>query len=101
LAAQLLAIISQRLLESHDKGKSLACEVLTNNERVQEWIIGGAEASTLIDIMKESEFFGMQTMDAALLRLVIEKSIELPAAVPYARNVHELRAKAMAAGIQL
>ena len=43
----------------------------------------------------------MQTMDAALLRLVIEKSIELPAAVPYARNVHELRAKAMAAGIQL
>jgi len=101
LAAQLLAIISQRLLESQDKGKTLACKVLTNNERVQEWIIGGAEASSLIDIMKESEFFGMQTMDAALLRLVIEKSIELPVAVPYARNVHELRAKAMAAGIQL
>jgi Tfp pilus assembly ATPase PilU len=49
--------------------------------------------------MKESEFFGMQTMDASLLKLVVDKSIDLPSALPYARNVHELRAKAMAAGI--
>ncbi len=101
LAAQLLAILSQRLLDGQDKGRSLACEVLTNNERVQEWIIGGADASNLIDIMKESEFFGMQTMDAALLKLVVERSVDLPVAIPYARNVHEMRAKAMAAGIQI
>jgi twitching motility protein PilT len=101
LAAQLLAILSQRLLESPANGKSLACEVLTSNERVQEWIIGGAEASILIDVIKESEFFGMQTMDAALLKLVVDRSIELPTAIPFARNVHEMRAKAMAAGIQL
>jgi twitching motility protein PilT len=101
LAAQLLAIMSQRLLESQDQGRSLACEVLTNNERVQEWVIGGAEPAALIDIIKESEFFGMQTMDAALLRLVVEKSVDLPMAIPYARNVHEMRAKAMAAGIPL
>ena len=100
LAAQLLAIVSQRLLEGHENGKTLACEILTNNERVHEWIIGGAEAPALVDIMKESEFFGMQTMDASLLKLVIDKSIDLPAALPFARNVHELRAKAMAAGIQ-
>lgn len=100
LAAQLLAIMSQRLLESH-QGRSLACEVLTNNERVQEWVIGGAEPAALIGIIKESEFFGMQTMDAALLRLVVEKSVDLPMAIPYARNVHEMRAKAMAAGIPL
>jgi twitching motility protein PilT len=101
LAAQLLAIMSQRLLESQDQGRSLACEVLTNNERVQEWVIGGAEPAALIDIIKESEFFGMQTMDAALLRLVVDKSVDLPMAIPYARNVHEMRAKAMAAGIPL
>jgi twitching motility protein PilT len=101
LATQMLAIISQRLLEAQDGGKSLACEVLTNNERVQEWIIGGAESSSLVDIIKESEFFGMQTFDQALLKLVIEKSVDLPVAVPHARNVHEMRAKAMAAGIQI
>jgi hypothetical protein len=42
----------------------------------------------------------MQTMDASLLKLVIDRSIELPTAIPFARNVHEMRAKAMAAGIQ-
>jgi twitching motility protein PilT len=100
LASQLLAIMSQRLLESPANGKSLACEVLTSNERVQEWIIGGTDSSVLIDVIKESEFFGMQTMDASLLKLVIDRSIELPTAIPFARNVHEMRAKAMAAGIQ-
>jgi twitching motility protein PilT len=101
LAGQLLAIVSQRLLEGHNGGKTLACELLTNNERVQEWIIAGSESAALLDIIKESEFFGMQTFDQALLKLVIEKSIELPVAVPHARNVHEMRAKAMAAGIQI
>jgi Tfp pilus assembly ATPase PilU len=51
--------------------------------------------------MKESEFFGMQTFDQSLLKLVIDKSIELPVAIPHARNIHEMRAKAMAAGIQI
>lgn len=101
LASQLLAIVSQRLLDNQEKGKALACEVLTSNERVQEWIIGGSESSTLIEIIKESEFFGMQTLDAALLKLVVERSVELPVAIPHARNVHEMRAKAMAAGIQI
>jgi twitching motility protein PilT len=101
LAAQLLGIISQRLIGSQNNGKSLACELMTNNERVQEWIIGGNEGSALVDIIKESEFFGMQTMDAALLKLVVERSVEVTAAIPFARNVHEMRAKAMAAGIQI
>jgi len=101
LAGQLLAIVSQRLLDNQGRGKALACEVLTNNERVQEWIIGGAQSSTLTDIIKESEFFGMQTLDQSLLKLVIDRSIELPAAIPHARNVHEMRAKAMAAGVQI
>jgi twitching motility protein PilT len=101
LAAQMLAILSQRLLEGQQNGKSLACEVLTNSERVQEWVIGGADTGALVEIIKESEFFGMQTMDAALLKLVIDRSVDLPAAIPHARNVHEVRAKAMAAGIQL
>jgi twitching motility protein PilT len=101
LASQLLAILSQRLLDSQDGGKSLACEVVTSNERVQEWITGAADSARLVDIIKESEFFGMLTFDQALLKLVIEKAVDLPVATPFARNVHEMRAKAMAAGIQI
>jgi hypothetical protein len=43
----------------------------------------------------------MQTLDHSLLGLVIAKTIELPEAIPHARNVHEMRAKAMAAGIDI
>jgi hypothetical protein len=43
----------------------------------------------------------MQTMDASLLKLVVDRMVELPEAIPFARNVHDMRAKAMAAGIQI
>ncbi len=101
LATQLLAIVSQRLVDNQGRGKAMACEVLTSNDRVKDWIIEGAESSVLTDIIKESEFFGMQTLDHSLLGLVIAKTIELPEAIPHARNVHEMRAKAMAAGIDI
>jgi twitching motility protein PilT len=101
LATQLLGIFSQRLLDGQDNSKTLACEVLTNNERVQEWIMGEPTPSVLIEIIKDSEFFGMQTIDQALLKLVLDHEIELPVAIPHARNIHEMRAKAMAAGIQI
>jgi twitching motility protein PilT len=102
LAAQLLAIVSQRLIETKGNTRILACEVLTNNERAQEWIISGSsEASVLIEIIKDSEFSGMQTFDQALLALVTAHQVDIPAVVPYVRNIHELRAKAMAAGIAI
>lgn len=101
LAAQMVAVVSQRLLETRDMNRVLACELLTNNERAQEWILGGAAPSALIEIIKESEFFGMQTFDQSLLKLVVASTVDLTAAIPYARNHHEMRAKAMAAGIQI
>jgi twitching motility protein PilT len=100
-ASQMLAIISQRLVDGRDRNRVLAAEVLTNNERVQEWIMGDADQATLIDIMKESEFFGMQTFDQAMLNLVVSHAVELPNVLPYVRNIHEVRAKAMAAGIEV
>jgi twitching motility protein PilT len=99
LASQLLAVISQRLLETKELKRVLACEVLTNNERAQEWILSGAEPASLIDIIKESEYFGMQTFDQSLLKLVLDSVVDLTVVLPFARNGHELRAKAMSAGV--
>lgn len=101
LATQLVAILSQRLLDTSGSGRVLACEVLTNNERTQEWILAGAEPAALVDIIRESEFFGMQTFDQVMLKLVLERVIDLPTAIPFARNEHEMRAKALEAGIQV
>ncbi len=102
LASQLQAIISQRLVTHVDtQTKVLVCEVLAANERVQEWILSDSESARLVEVMKESEFFGMQTFDQALLHLVKEGRLVLDEALPHARNIHELRAKAMEAGIQI
>lgn len=101
LAGQIRAIISQLLVDTREAGLVLVCEVLTNNERVQEWILGDQGPSSLVEIMKEGGFHGMQTFDQALLEHVVARSIDLETALPYARNTHELRAKAQSAGISL
>ena len=99
LAAQLVAVVSQILVDTGASGQVLACEVLTNNERSQEWILGGNESSFLVEVIKESGFHGMQTFDQALLNHVMGGSINLDSAIPYVRNPHEVRAKALAAGV--
>jgi twitching motility protein PilT len=101
LAAQLQGIVSQMLIESGDGRTVLACEVMTNNERVQQWILSDREPAHLMDIIKDSSFYGMQTFDQALLGHVVNKTIDIGSVLPYARNTHEIRAKAMSAGLSV
>ncbi len=100
LAAQLQAVISQILVDT-GQGQVLACEVLTNNERTQEWIIGREESSFLVEVIKEGGFHGMQTFDQALLNHVLGGNVGLDSVLPYVRNTHEIKAKALAAGISI
>lgn len=101
LAAQLQGIVSQLLVDTGGAGQVLACEILTNNERSQEWIIGGQEASQLVEVMKEGGFHGMQTIDQALLEHVLGGGVNIESILPYVRNTHEVKAKAMAAGVSI
>ena len=101
LATQLQAVISQLLIETAEGSRVVACEVLTNNDRVKEWILNDGEPSFLVDVMKESGFHGMQTFDQALLEHVVGRVVAVETVLPYARNAHELRAKAMAAGVSV
>lgn len=101
LSSLLKGIISQRLLDSvNGSGQVLAVEVLTSNERVQEWITGGTAVGALQDVIKESEFFGMQTFDQSILKLVLARNVDVATALPHVRNSHQLRAKAIEAGLQ-
>jgi Tfp pilus assembly ATPase PilU len=73
--------------------------VLTGNERAQEWIIGKEDSSFLVEVIKESSFHGMQTFDQALLNHVLGGMVGLEAVLPHVRNGHEIKAKALAAGV--
>lgn len=100
LAALTKGIISQRLLETiKGQGQVLAVEILTNNERTQEWIMGESAVGALQDVIRESEFFGMQTFDQSILKLVLSRHVDVTTALPHVRNGHQLKAKALEAGL--
>lgn len=99
LASQAKAIVSQILVDAGEAGLVLACEVLTTNERAQEWIIGREDPATLVEVIKDSGFHGMQTFDQDLLNHVVGGAVGLESILPFVRNTHEVRAKALAAGI--
>ncbi len=101
LASVLVGVVSQLLVDAGEVGQVLACEILTNNERSQEWVLGGSEPSFLVEVLKESGFHGMQTFDQALLDHVVGGSVNLDSVLPHVRNPHEVRAKALAAGISI
>jgi twitching motility protein PilT len=101
LANHRRGVVSQRLIDATTGGRVLAAEVLTGNARIQELVNAEAPADAFLEMMRDSEFFGMQTFDQAVLNLVKQQRIAVPTALPFVRNSHEFRAKAMEAGIEV
>jgi twitching motility protein PilT len=102
VAHLLRGVISQRLLDTVDgTGRVLASEILSGNAKVQELIAAGGTREQLIELMKESEFFGMQTFDQSLFGLVKQRRVSVSGALAYVRNTHEFRARALEAGVDV
>ncbi|MBI3647184.1 MAG: PilT/PilU family type 4a pilus ATPase [Actinobacteria bacterium] len=72
-AAALRGIVSQRLVSRADgKGRVAACEVLVATGRVFDRILDPEATDSIIDVIREGEYYGMQTFDQALVQLVRE-----------------------------
>jgi len=100
LAGGLKGVISQRLMETVDEsGRVPALEVLTMNGRVFDRIVDEKQTHTLEDVIKESEFYGMQTFDQAILKLFEQGKISFEIALASASNPHDLRVKAERSGL--
>jgi twitching motility protein PilT len=70
-AGALRAIVSQRLVPKADgKGRVPAIEVLLNTGRVFDRIVDPSSTDEIIDVIAEGEYYGMQTFDQALVKLV-------------------------------
>ena len=73
LAASLRGTISQRLLPRADgRGRVPAVEVLVNTGRVRDRILDPEATNSIGEVIAEGEFYGMQTFDQALVRLVVD-----------------------------
>ena len=71
LAGALRGIVSQRLVPRADgKGRVPAVEVLIATGRVYDRIVDPSATVEIRDVIGEGEFYGMQTFDQALVKLV-------------------------------
>lgn len=100
LAGSLRGIVSQRLMEAAAGGGRVpAVEVLTMNGRVFDRIVDEKQTHMIEEVIKESEFYGMQTFDQAILKLFQEGRITFQAALAGASNPHDLKVRVEQAGL--
>lgn len=68
LGISLRAIVSQRLIPKIDgRGRTVVAEILVNNESVGEELVDPDRTGDLYETMAEGAFYGMRTMDQAVI----------------------------------
>jgi twitching motility protein PilT len=91
LAASLRGVLSQRLVPRADgKGRVPVVEVMINTGRVAERIIDPGQTSTIPEVIADGDFYGMQTFDQALMKLIRANLVSLDDALEAASNPHDL-----------
>ena len=95
LAGSLKGTLCQRLVPTSDgSGRVPAMEIMITNGRIQQCIIEPGQTGQggdITAIIREGEYYGMQTFDQALVSLLEQGTIDLRAATQAASNPHDLR----------
>jgi twitching motility protein PilT len=92
LAGALKGTICQRLVPTLDgSGRVPALEIMIINGRIQQSIIDPGRGADIGQVIREGEYYGMQTFDQALVALLEQGMIDLRGATQAASNPHDLR----------
>jgi len=90
LADTLKAVISQRLLPHiSGKGRVPAVEILTVTALVKKYI-EESNHSEIVNAIKQGAYYGMQSFNQSLVKLINDKDVTLESALEYASNAEEL-----------
>lgn len=100
LATTLRTIVSQRLIPRTDGGgRVVLAEVLVNNESIQERIIDPERTESVLEVMADGAFFGMQTIDQAITEKFDAGEISFADALMYVTSPREFRISSGAAQV--
>ena len=89
-AGALRGIVSQRLVTKADgKGRVPAVEVLVNTGRVFDRLVDPDQTDSIVDVIAEGGFYGMQSFDQALVGLVKDGLITTDEARRTATSPHD------------
>ncbi|AEI12842.1 twitching motility protein [Cellulomonas gilvus ATCC 13127] len=100
LSQALRGVVSQRLVRKSDgTGRCPAIEVMINTGRTAEAILDPQNAPPLVDLIREGDYYKMQTFDQHLFRLVRDDVITYDEALAASSNPHDLTVELRQAGI--
>ena len=99
LASTLRGAVSQRLVPRVDgTGRVAAAEILVVTGRVQDLILNPDETGKISEVIAEGEYYGMQTFDQALFKLVTSGAVTEQVAMQTASNPHDFKLMLQARG---
>lgn len=99
LAGSLEGVVCQRLVGRTDgSGRVCVLEIAVRDARFAEAVAEPSKTHDLPDIIAAGGYSGMQTFDQHLLRLVVDREIDMAAAAGAASNPHDLSVMLRRAG---
>ena len=99
LAGTLKGIIGQRLIRTTDGGRAAVCEIMVTTGRIQDFILDPAQTAQIQQGIAEGEYYGMQTFDQALLKLIEEDRVEYEEAVKLSSRPQDFKLMVQASGL--
>ena len=92
LAGSIKGTVCQRLVPTADgNGRVPALEVMVANGRIQQCITDPGLTHEMGEIIADGEYYGMQTFDQSLVRLLEEGKVDLRGALAAASKPHDLK----------
>jgi twitching motility protein PilT len=100
MASALRGIICQRLVPRADgEGRCVAMEVCVNTGRVADAIMDAEKSGSIMSLIAEGSYYGMQTFDQHLVALIRDGVISLDAAMTASTNPHDLTVELRRVGL--
>ncbi len=92
IAGTLKGIISQRLVRTRDgNGRVPACEVMIMTGRARDFILDPEMTGNLSEVIRDGEYYGMQTFDQSLFGHVKAGRITIDEAMRSASSPHDFK----------
>jgi twitching motility protein PilT len=99
LAGTLKGIVGQRLIRTTDGGRTPVCEILVATGRIQDFILDPAQTGQIQQAIAEGEYYGMQTFDQALLKLIEEDRVEYEEALKVSSRPQDFKLMVQSLGL--
>ena len=100
LAGTLKGIIGQRLIRTKDgKGRAAACEIMITTGRIRDFITDPDQTGQIQTAIAEGEYYGMQTFDQALLKLIEQDRVHYQEALQVASRPQDFRLMVQSLGL--